>query len=838
SHSFGYDCKRRCNLQLLDEQTLVYVAGNILVLQDLISRQQRYLRSSGGGGIGAITTHPNKQYFAVGEKGNHPDIIIYEYPSLRPYRILRGGTEQAYCHLDWSADGELLASVGASPDYMLTLWDWRQEDVMLSCKAVSQDVYRVSFSPHNPGQLTSCGSGHIKFWKMASSFTGLKLQGLMGHFGKTTATDIESYVVLPDGKVVSGSDWGNLLLWNGNSIKVEICRKEGRTCHTGTSLPFAMEEGQLLTIGADGAVRGWYLETIDDADSQDEGSRFELEPMNELVLGHNVSLSSMVRSGHHDSFIWYAQDAMGAIWKLDLSFTHTTPDPECLFQFHCGAIQGMDVSRSSHLMATTALGRSVRVFDFLSKKELTTNRFNQGGTALCWAPPQVERGRGLLVVGFEDGVVRLLDVFDPERLQMIPRRNRRGEAELHLRQAFKPHSTSVSAVAYDHNADMLATASSDCTVFFFSVGEKYRPLGFVRVPGPVQALEWSPRTHSESCLLVLCGTGHVVEVQSPDLELSEQRQTYQLSTLSTKAFCFKSIKSRIQVPPTLHLHREEVAQRQALKEKRRREREEWFKQTQNYELESEEEQEEEKLPPIHLPNPPSPLCCGFYSQPGRFWLSMGGYDAGFLYHCEFSEDQGQDPAQRQDEPFKALPIHNAEHDPIVSVTFSSEQHLLLCGMTSGSLRVYPLSPGDHNLESMHHYWNLSIHDNTYGALRHLRVSHDELFVLTAGDDGNIFSFSLLPPEKRPQHVPHTKVPSPQTGLEHEEVAQDIDNPSAYSIEMAKQMLESDRVQHVAEQKILRKRKTLGDLQKSVRLLLSENQTLPLHVRLQPQVWTR
>lgn len=36
---------------------------------------------------------------------------------------------------------------------------------------------------------------------MANSFTGLKLQGLIGHFGKTTATDIEGYMELPDGKV-------------------------------------------------------------------------------------------------------------------------------------------------------------------------------------------------------------------------------------------------------------------------------------------------------------------------------------------------------------------------------------------------------------------------------------------------------------------------------------------------------------------------------------------------------------------------------------------------------------------------------------------------------------
>ena len=36
---------------------------------------------------------------------------------------------------------------------------------------------------------------------MANTFTGLKLQGQLGRFGRTALTDIEGYVELPDGKV-------------------------------------------------------------------------------------------------------------------------------------------------------------------------------------------------------------------------------------------------------------------------------------------------------------------------------------------------------------------------------------------------------------------------------------------------------------------------------------------------------------------------------------------------------------------------------------------------------------------------------------------------------------
>lgn len=37
---------------------------------------------------------------------------------------------------------------------------------------------------------------------MAHTFTGLKLQGQLGKFGKTEISDIEGYVELPDGKVL------------------------------------------------------------------------------------------------------------------------------------------------------------------------------------------------------------------------------------------------------------------------------------------------------------------------------------------------------------------------------------------------------------------------------------------------------------------------------------------------------------------------------------------------------------------------------------------------------------------------------------------------------------
>lgn len=45
------------------------------------------------------------------------------------------------------------------------------------------------------------GTGHIRFWSMARTFTGLKLQGSIGKFGNEELSDVSGYADLPDGKV-------------------------------------------------------------------------------------------------------------------------------------------------------------------------------------------------------------------------------------------------------------------------------------------------------------------------------------------------------------------------------------------------------------------------------------------------------------------------------------------------------------------------------------------------------------------------------------------------------------------------------------------------------------
>ncbi|XP_067037270.1 cilia- and flagella-associated protein 44-like isoform X2 [Acropora muricata] len=849
-HSFGYECTKRSNLHVLDENCVVFSAGNTVEILNLQTQEQTHIRTTSGGGIGAIAVHPSRKYFAVAEKGIKPNINIFEYPSLKLHRILCEGTEEAYANVDFSPKGDKLASVGSAPDYMLTVWDWKNEQVILRSKAFSQDIYKVAFSPEDEGHLCTSGSGHIRFWTMASTFTGLKLQGQIGKFGAKELSDIEGFVELPDGKVLSGSEWGNMLLWDGGLIKVEISKKGRKPCHVGMIEQFFMDEGELMTIGADGFVKVWDFESIDNADTTEEGQLFEMDPMYELKVGADVKLLSMVKAVDTEAPIWFAQDAAGGIWKLDLSFTHTSHAPERMYSYHAGPITGLDTSPVAHFVATTGADHTVRVYDYVSKKPMCQSKYNAGGSSLLWLPKKVDSSGTKLLAGFDDGVVRLLALnkVDPSQLRT---KKTKLKHELNLDQVFKPHTKSVNALTIDEEGELLATGSDDCTVFFFTAGETYKPIGFIETASPVVSLEWTKTRKKPKSLLISCRDGTVLDVEAPASGKYDTSKTYHLplTNLKTKEYHFTSVKDKLRkAEEEARKAKEEEEMRKKKEEERARRRargledeEEEEKEGEKKEEEEGEEEQKEEEEAKEEQHQPGEIIRGFYyGNTAKFWVSMDGWDAGYLYECEFDEGKKPVPAQGQedtrDEPVRSIPVDNSDDKPIRSVCFSHSGKFLLLGMDDGVVRIHPLDGDKPGLEHLSSYWALNVHDNQHGGINHIKTSFDDKYVFTAGMEGNFFVFKFMDQAVKGLKVPHrVSIPSPKKliGEEGEEILQkidDIDDPNYYSIELEKQKAEHDRMVKLAEEKKQNLRRKIGNLRRAFKELMNKNQKLPQHVQ--------
>ncbi|NWX15284.1 CFA44 protein, partial [Aegotheles bennettii] len=151
-------------------------------------------------------------------------------------------------------------------------------------------------------------------------------------------------------------------------------------------------------------------------------------------------------------------------------------------------------------------------------------------------------------------------------------------------------------------------------------------------------------------------------------------------------------------------------------------------------------------------------------------------------------------------------------------------------MQNGALRVYPLRDKELSVDTLKEYWSLNVHDNDYGQIQGICSSYDDRFLITCGGDGNIFTFNILSPEDVHEEL-KARIPSPRSGLEKENAAEDIEDPSAYTIEEVKQKKDHERIMKEAEEKKRKKREELVALRQEFLFLLQKNQELPKHMQL-------
>lgn len=70
---------------------------------------------------------------------------------------------------------------------------------------------------------------------------------------------------------------------------------------------------------------------------------------------------------------------------------------------------------------------------------------------------KISYGGAQITAGFEDGVVRILELYDPKGLTVFVGRKKVSDADIRLKQVFKPHTAAVTALAYDRDGEVLAT---------------------------------------------------------------------------------------------------------------------------------------------------------------------------------------------------------------------------------------------------------------------------------------------------------------------------------------------------------------------------------------------
>jgi len=101
----GFQSLKRYNIHFLADNLIIYALGNKYQTFNLDTKATETFHGRDEDGVGSIAVHPSREFFAVAEKGANPLIYVYSYPSMKLYRILKGGTEMSYIHCEFSSSG-------------------------------------------------------------------------------------------------------------------------------------------------------------------------------------------------------------------------------------------------------------------------------------------------------------------------------------------------------------------------------------------------------------------------------------------------------------------------------------------------------------------------------------------------------------------------------------------------------------------------------------------------------------------------------------------------------------------------------------------------------------
>lgn len=683
SETYGVDSFKLYNFRMLDDDTVIYAAGISYKIHNVKTGIVKLFFSINGGGIGSIAVDPHRKYFAVAEKGNYPGIYIYEYPSLKLYRILRYGTEKSYSHISFSVNGERLASVGSKPDYNICIWDWRNEILVLKAKAFSQEVFRVIFSDYSNSILSTSGLAHLRFWKIANTFTGLKLKGQTGKFGSVQLSDITGFFIFPDGKVITGSENGRLLLWEGNLIKAVLSINEKTPCHTGVIHTVTRIGDHIVSGGEDGMLRYWSFNEID-----------EIEPNEQMKGFISMVKQYMVATNPHESpdkqspalileivvypKYWLIHDALGKVFKV--IFTESDIKQQEILRFNSGKITGISTSKEGNAVATVGQDGAIRLLDFVNRKEYYSRAFKGKGTCIDWLNVSFNKTDRFLAAGFDNGIVRIVHL---------------SKEKIYLQKAMKVHNNPIKAISLSPNGETLAVLSHEGEIFFLNVepdrsqgGLKIEPICIHPTQKTINYMTWGERMNT---LLISTDKGEVIEMEVPSLKDFNSAETYLNENIKKRTYtiCMMEFqKPKIDEKDLNFLMMEDNAERQEV---------EWE---------------------------PASVSAVIYldEDEGKFLCASEGQYAGYYYICQFDQRR----------PIQAVPCTK---DITRYFNIPRDSGLLISGTETGEVYIRPLN----NMET---FSVLKNHDQNTGRVVGALLNPSRTAIITAAEDATVITKAI------------------------------------------------------------------------------------------------
>jgi len=368
---------------------------------------------------------------------------------------------------------------------------------------------------------------------MANTFTGLKLQGELGKFGQTDLSDISCYIEFPDGKILSGTEYGVLLLWEGIFIKTQIytLEKPETLCHEN-QIEYMEWEDQtyIVTGGRDGFLKWWNYNEIENAVIDDFNKSY-IKPFKEVQLINSknktpVKIITLIKN----TGFWLVQDGNGFLLKVypDKKF-----QTELVYDFLSGPIVLTEfINNSPYLLAQ---GSDSKTFlynihkNFNEKIMLYKDDLNMETTACDIYIRESDEDPLIVALGYKSGLFKILEyIAKDNNLQTIAQH--------------KSHEEPIQKILFSPDSAYLITATKT-EIFFFIIPNLNNlvPKCFIKLEHTIVDVCWQSKSEK---IMVGLSNGSIEEIMFP--KNFSNAETFHNTEYEKKVFKIKMTMEQIE----------------------------------------------------------------------------------------------------------------------------------------------------------------------------------------------------------------------------------------------------------------------------------------------------
>ncbi|KAJ3382009.1 Echinoderm microtubule-associated protein-like 5 [Entophlyctis sp. JEL0112] len=270
------------NAFFLTENLVVFPAGSVGVVMDLKTRTQRFFHGRHRQEISTLSLHPSRRLVATGDTVNFDadgdGAFLYVWDPYSPedvqrqVQILVGDKKLAKGIVDaqFSGCGKYIAAVSMDEQHHVYLYNWQKAGKLLAAeKAGHHSVFGLVFNWHNSSatEFVTFGAKHVTFWSFDAATSRLvATTGTFPHAPNAHHTETFSIVScahLADGRLVSGTHRGVLLIWDSGARGT--VQRVVEAVHRGPVFALRVDpvRGGLVTGGGDGHVTRVNTQTWD-----------------------------------------------------------------------------------------------------------------------------------------------------------------------------------------------------------------------------------------------------------------------------------------------------------------------------------------------------------------------------------------------------------------------------------------------------------------------------------------------------------------------------------------------------------------------------------------------